>query len=208
MMAAGQIALSLGLHPEHLASFRLLLQGGLSLVLGSVVIASGMLGLADSYERVAVRLHQLLGTKQSGQDLEVAVQTSADLIRQNRSFWKAYYKSALALCLFLGGILGLTIVLTEGGFLSYLVGLGLGIAFFGLLAASLSFTALRHMRRAHQTLEHSAGILDEQPDIADEFLAPEEPQPATRWVLRRSQNARTRQVKFHRRPSQVTVRRY
>ena len=47
MIAAGQIALSLALHPHHQASFHLLLQGGLALVLGTFIVAFGMLGLAD-----------------------------------------------------------------------------------------------------------------------------------------------------------------
>ena len=105
MIVAGQIALSLALYPDHLASFRLALQGSLALVLGTLVVASGMLGLAGSYERVAARLHQLLNAKKPTEDLGIAVQTSADLAWQSRRFWKAYYKSALGLCLFLAGIL-------------------------------------------------------------------------------------------------------
>ena len=208
MIAAGQIALSLALHPDHLASFRLVLQGGLALLLGTLIVGSGMLGLAGSYERVAAHLHLLLRTKQAAEDLPIAVQTRADLDRQNGSFWKAYYQSALGLCLFLAGILGITTILIGSSFLSYLFGLGLAIIFFGLLAAALSFGALHRMRHTQLILEHSATTLGEQPDIADESLAPEELQRSPRWVLPRDYRPGNRQVQFRRPSSQLTVERY
>jgi len=208
MIVAGQIALSLALYPDHLASFRLALQGSLALVLGTLVVASGMLGLAGGYERVAARLHQLLNAKKPTEDLGIAVQTSADLAWQSRSFWKAYYKSALGLCLFLAGILGIAMVLIGSSFLSYLFGLGLAIAFFGILAAALSFGALRHMRHTHLILEHSAAVLGEQPDIAGESLATEELQRSPQWVLLRNYRTGNRQAQFRRPPSQLTLKRY
>ena len=208
MIAAGQIALSLALHPHHQASFHLVLQGGLALVLGTFIVAFGMLGLAGNYERVAARLHLLLSTKQLTDNLDIVVQTGADLERKNCGFWKAYYKSALGLCLFMGGILGITTILLKSSFISYLFGLGMAITFFGLLAAALSFGALHRMRRTHLVLEDSAAALGEQPDIADETPVPEGLQRSPRLVLLRDYRAGDRQARFRRPPSQLSVKRY
>ena len=206
-MVGGQIVLSLGLHPEHLASLRVVLQGSLGMVLGSAIIASGMVGLAEGYEQVAGRLHRLLGNKQISDELEIPVRSGADLTLQNRGFWKSYQKSTLALCIFLAGTLGLTVILTGTSFRMYTVALGLGIALFGLFALGLGSAALRHMRRTHQTVQHSTHTLQEQPDISAEPPVSRSPQPATGWVLRRNRNSSSSQLEFSRRAARAAVKR-
>ena len=48
VVAGSQIALSLGIHPDHLASLRYILQSGTGLVLGTAMATTGLLGLAES----------------------------------------------------------------------------------------------------------------------------------------------------------------
>ena len=207
MIAGSQIVLSLGLHPEHLASLRILFQGSLGLALGSAVAVTGLLGLAEGYEKIALQLNRLLGTRRVGDGLETAVQTSADLAMQNHSFWRAYQKSALAVCLFLAGTLGLAMALARTRFILYLVGLSLGMAVLGLLAVGLGLQALRRMRRAHRAVEQSAHTLDQQPELSAEPPVPLSPQPAIQWTRRGKFPTSSRYHPSHRQAAQTAIRR-
>lgn len=206
-IVGGQVALSLGAHPEHSVAPRVLIQGSLALVLGSAVVASGMLGMAEGYEKVAERLARLLGVKRPGNGLELTVRSPADLSAQTNGFWKAYRSSALAVCLFLGGVLGLSVALSGTDYLPYLAALGLGIAVFGLVALVLGARALGRMRKSQRTVENSAAILDEQPDRVDEAPAPLSPEPAARWVMRRHRIFRTPPAPSRSRPAGTSITR-
>ena len=207
MIAGSQIVLSLGLHPEHLASLRTLFQGSLGLVLGSAIAVTGLLGLAEGYEKIILQLDRLLGTRRIGDDLGTAVQTRADLAVQNHGFWRAYQKSALVVCLFLAGTLGLAMVLARARFILYLVGLSLGMVVLGLFAVGLGLQALRRLRRAHRAVEQSTHALDQQPELAAEPPVPLSPQPAIQWTRRGKLPASSRYHPSRRRPDQTVVRR-
>ena len=207
LIVGGQIALTVGLHPENLASFRVLLQGGLCLVLGAAIIGSGMLGLAEGYEEVAGHLGQLLGIKRLTADPELAVKSDADLTSHNQGSWRAYRKSSLAVCLFLAGILGLAMALARGSLLLYVAGLAVGIAVLGMIALRLGFEALRVMRRTHQTVERSATLLAAQPPIPPE--AAPVPQPQPKWAIRRERSSvDAREPETQRRRARVVARHY
>ena len=55
-LLGSHVSLSLGLHPDQLSSFGVLAQGCIVLVLGTSLFASGILGLAENYEKTASRL--------------------------------------------------------------------------------------------------------------------------------------------------------
>lgn len=188
MLVGGQVALSLGIHPEQAASGRFLVHSGLVLVLGSAVIASAMVGLAEGYEKSADRLTRLLGTKQVDESPEV-IRDPAGLHTHNRSFWKGYRHSALAVCLFLAGFLAIAIGLADAGFILYLVGLSGGVAVFGLFALGLGLQGLGSIRRVHRSVANSVQTLAQQPDIIPEEIAVNEPEPTVRWALRRQRPA-------------------
>ena len=192
LIAAGQVALSLGVHPEHFASLRFFAQSGLALVLGSAIVASGMMGLADSYEKNAVQLSQLLMAKQPDPDLSLAVEDGEALADHNRSFWAAYRNSAMAICLFLAGLLAVALVLEGTGFLLYLIGLSAGVAVWGFPALALGGRALHAVRQVHLTVEDSTQRLAAQPDRATE------PQPSAESRLK-WQDMRQRPPRYGRR---------
>jgi len=183
MIVSGQVALSLGVHPGHLVSLRFLVQSSLGLVLGSATIASGMLGLAEGYEKNAGQLSRLLNTKQVADDLEIAVKDQDGLGDHSQGFWKAYRNSALAVCLFLAGFLGIGTALADAGFLLYVVGLSGGIGVLGLVSLILGFRALRAVRLTHRSVEDSTRTLAAQPDLSAERTTT--PEPAVRWAIRR-----------------------
>jgi hypothetical protein len=168
LIAAGQVALSLGIHPEHFASLRFFAQSGLALVLGSAIVASGMMGLADGYEKNAAQLSQLLMAKQPDPDLPLAVEDSEALAVHNHSFWAAYRNSAMAICLFLAGLFAVALLLEGTGFLLYLIGLSAGVAVWGFPALALGGRALHAVRQVHRTVEDSTQRLAAQPDRATE----------------------------------------
>ena len=185
LAAVGQIVLVLGLHPAQFHSLALVLQGGAGLILGTAFAVSGLRGLADGHETSTARLRQLFGTKEVPDDMEIEVQTDADMVRQDRLFWRAYRDSAIALSLFMIGIQGLAIVLTGSDFLFYQIGLGLGLAIFGFPAMVLSTRAMGHLRRTYRTLEESTQVFDQQPEMVLEKPLPLSRRPAAQWNRRR-----------------------
>ena len=206
MIIIGQVSLGLGLHPERLASLRFLAQSSLGLILGSAVIASGMMGLAEGYENIADRMAQLLGTKQQDENLELAVRHPANLDDHSRIFWKAYAYSAGSVCLFLAGFLGSSLVFAKLGFLLYLMGLGGSVAILGMLSLFLGYRALRALRRTYRTVEDSALILAAQPDRIPE--EEDDPEAGISWTVRRRPQSRyARHLDIRRRLSTTRVRR-
>jgi len=178
-LMSGHIGLSLGLHPSRVASLGHLAQGCGALVFGTALLASGLLGIAEAYERVSARLGRLLSTKQLPTDDSVAVTSQEDLGQRHTQFWKAYQRSAAGICLFLAGLLSLTVGLSRASFALYLSGVGIGIVVLGAAAAGMGYGGLRRMRRAHVTVEQTADTLDAQPDVSrPEPLVVRKRQPA------------------------------
>ena len=185
LAAIGQIVLVLGLHPAQFPSLAFVLQGGAGLILGTAFTVSALLGLAKGHETIAAQLRQLLGTKEVPDDMELEVQTDADVVRQDRDFWRAYRDSAIALSLFMIGILGLAIALSGTDFLFYQIGLGFGLAVFGLPAMVLSTRAMGRLRHTYRNLEESTQVLDQQPEMDLGPPLPLSRRPAAQWNRRR-----------------------
>ncbi|MFC1526178.1 hypothetical protein ACFL6X_05130 [Candidatus Latescibacterota bacterium] len=162
-LMVGHLALSLGLCPEHLAPLGSLIQGCLALVVGTALFASGMLGLAEAYERVAGEALDLLGVKQTPEErLEVAA--PSDLEERNRTFWRGYQRVATGICLFLAGLLGLTLSLAGMSLTLYMAGVGIGVSALALVTVLLAYGGLRRMRRSHVAVARTAETLAAQPD--------------------------------------------
>ena len=233
LTVGGQFALSLGVHPDRVAirfddgtvpvssSLAPLLQGCLGLVLGSVLAVTGMLGLAECYQREAGRLEKLLNTKlpvysnpESDVDSpeatreSIAVASSGDLGRYNRYFWHAYLKSAAALCLFMACTLALTATFVDASFLSYLIILTSGTSIIGLVAAAVGLPGLKFIRRAHADLVTAADVYADQPELPTEVPEPIRPSKPWRLPRRRPVGAVSRRFSVQNQPSQVTVRHY
>lgn len=161
LLCGSQILLNLGLHPEHPASIPVLGEGILGLVLGTALVVSGLLGLAEGYQKAAARVRQLLQGPHL--DREASAQTLSQLQDQQRSFWKSYRRSALGPLLFLIGLLGLGVALCRSGYLLYLVAISFGIFSLGSVSLWLMIQGVRALRRHWQSAEQTAVAIQEQP---------------------------------------------
>ena len=173
LLMAGQLALTMGLHPERLAPLGHLVQGCAALIVGTALFISGMLGLADGYEGALERLCTLLPQKRPPDaGLEVSDRTA--LAERNQAFWLGYQRAAGGICLFLAGLLGLTLALGRTSFALYAVGIGVGVSALALAAGVLALGGMRRMRRSHLSVARSAEVLAAQPDRTPELPAPVE----------------------------------
>lgn len=182
----GQTILGLGLFPAKLAPMATLIQGCLLLVLGTAIFVSGMLGLAQGYEQVATTLNRLLATKEAPEKEPLPVGDTEQLGQHHNVFWRAYQRSAVGLCLFVGGLLALVIGLDRFSFPLYLTVVGSGVVLLGLVAITSLFQGFKGMRRTHRKVLESASVLEKRPDIAtdDELLRPfPKPRPVRRYTL-------------------------
>ena len=176
--------MGLGLYPSALAPIATLFQGAVLLVLGTALFVSGMLGLAQGYEQVAGTLNHLLNTKDTTEN-PPAVADTEQLGYRNDSFWRAYQRSAVGICLFLGGLLALVIGLDKHSFNLYVTAVGSGIGILGLVAFAFLFEGLKGMRKAHREVLESSASLERLPDFADEEAPRPRPRPriARRYTL-------------------------
>jgi hypothetical protein len=163
ILMAGHLAVSLGLCPEQMAPLSSLAQGCVALVVGSALFASGMLGLAEGYERAAGQVRDLMGVRQEP-DEALAVAAPSDLEERNQAFWRGYQRAAAGVALFLAGLLGLTVSLARVSPTLYLSGVGIGVASLGLATVYLAFGGLRRMRRCHVAVAGTARVLEDQPE--------------------------------------------
>lgn len=167
LLMVGHLALSLGLHPERLSPIASLVQGCLALVMGTALFASGMIGLADGYERAAGALRELLPRKQAPeQGLDVSGPEELD--ERERGFWAGYQRAAAGICLFLAGLFGLTLTLAHSSLALYTIGVGVGVAALAAATVVLSIGGMRRMRRSHVAVARSAAALGERPDRVPE----------------------------------------
>ena len=160
---AGHTGLSLGLHPDGLSPIGSLIQGCLALVIGTAFFVSGMLGLADGYERATGGLRELLPLKQPPAE-SLPLCDPAALAASAAIFWRGYQRAAIGVLVFLGGLLALTLTLSGSSMAFYTVGIGVGIAVLAGATVALSIGGLRRMRRCHVDVARSASILAAQPD--------------------------------------------
>lgn len=200
----GHIALSAGIHPEHLASPLNVLQRSLALVLGTAVLASGMLGLAEGYEQAAARFCQLLGAKRLPAGDDLALRDLDQLQTHNHAFWRAYRRSGGAICLFLTGLLALTVALSRSSFALYLTGVTAGVACLGTVTLLMVYTGMRGMWRTHAFVGRAAEVLSRQPDAQPSEDGVEKTTP--RYSLFESPSSRARHVERRGRVPRPRVR--
>ncbi|MFA6108714.1 MAG: hypothetical protein WDA75_08095 [Candidatus Latescibacterota bacterium] len=182
ILMSAQVALGLGTHPEEFASLSYLLTAVVALVGGTAVLSSGMLGLAEVYGRAAGQLAPLLAQKRLDPELEIEVRDAEALAARNRGFWVAYTRSGLAVCLFVGGLLLVTVLFWRQGHLTYLAGLTAGLAILGIASLVLGGRSLAMVARTHREVSHSAEVAAAQPEPP--ALLPRPPETRVKWVRR------------------------
>ena len=177
---------SLGIHPDHLASLRYIIQSGAGLAIGAAIAATGLLGLAEKYQHTVSRIGPLLKRKFLGDKLHLGVRSADELQAQNRHFWQAYRNAGFSLALFMAGLLAISMLLNQSSFSLYIAGLGIGIAVLGTMSGLLGIKGLMVARRLQQRAEKAAALLDAQPDQHDEesILHPSAP-PRVVWASNR-----------------------
>ena len=143
VVASSQVALSVGIHNDHLASLRYILQSGAGLIIGTAMAISGLIGLAERYQYSAHQLSFLLHRKTLGEELQLAVHSDEQLQSQNQHFWQAYRNAGLSLALFLAGLLGISVMLGESSFFLYMAGLSVGVAVLGIIGVLIGLQGLR-----------------------------------------------------------------
>ena len=79
VVASSQVALSVGIHHDHVASLSYILQSGAGLVIGTAMAISGLLGLAERYQHSARQLSSLLHRKSLGEELQLVVRSDEQL---------------------------------------------------------------------------------------------------------------------------------
>ncbi len=174
--AVAQVTLSLGIHPDHLALLTFVLPGCAALAIGTALSVTGLLGLAEKYQLIAQRLPALFSEKYIEGEMGLPIHHASDLAISERSFWRGYRHAAFALCLFITGLLAISLFLIDASFVLYMTGLSIGIAILGVIGLFWSFKALRTARRSHLGAEETCQILEKQPNIEEE----EEIQRSTR----------------------------
>lgn len=162
-IAAGQVWLSLSLHPDSAASPLHILYSAATVAAGCAIAGTGMLGMADTYQTAAVHTARLLDSREPP-SAPPPVSTGDQLRDHNSRFWRSYVLSSMSLNLFLVGVLAVSLAFSRNSYLLYLAGLGGGVAVLGLLTLMVGGRALLHMRREHADVTASALQLEQQPN--------------------------------------------
>ena len=163
LILGGHSVVSVGLHPYQ-TSFGVLVPGGAALVLGTALFVSGMLGLAEGYERLAVRVASLLVQKQPLRRHDLPASSASGLAAHSRGFWHSYRKVAAGVLLFMMGVFALAIALQEFGQPVFLAGVAGAVAVLGSMAMVMILRGTRAMRRAHVDVHMTARVLERQPE--------------------------------------------
>ena len=186
LVGASQLALSVGTHSDHLASLRYILQSVVGLIVGVALAIAGLLGLAEGYQRSAIQIGLLLQRKNLDQSLDLAVRSADQLQTQNKRFWQAYRSAGLALVLFMGGLLTISLLLGNSSFFHYIAGLSAGVAILGVISAIWGIGGLHAARQCHKAAASDAALLDAQPDYVEEKpVRPTTTPPRIRWASER-----------------------
>jgi hypothetical protein len=176
------VGIGLGSHPERVAPLRILLIHSITLVMGAAIIGSGMVGMADGYEKVSRRLAQLLSSR-TVDEAEVSLSTTAELDSCDRTFWTAYRNSSLAVALFMAAILAITVGTTGYSHLIYLACLSAGVALFGVTALLMTYRGMRTIRHRQRQVGEVTELLEELPEPVEE-KTPARTHPAQRSIHR------------------------
>ncbi len=162
-ITAGQVWLSLILHPDSAASPLHILYSAAAVAAGCAISGTGMLGMADTYQTTAVHTERLLDSREPPA-APPPVATMDHLRDHNVRFWRSYVLSSVSISLFLVGVLAVSLAFSRNSYLLYLAGLGGGVAVLGLLTLMMGGRALLHMRREHADVAASALQLEQQPE--------------------------------------------
>lgn len=187
--ATSQVILSLGIHPEHLAPLGWVLPGSAAFILGTALAVTGLLGLSERYQIEAAHLPTLIATKHVPDDLDIPLRNAEAVHSSEQRFWSGYCQAALALCLFFGSLLGMSLFLIENdtSFVGYMAGLSADIAIFGLVGLLWMAHALRLARLSHLSAQSTGRLLAHQPDYRPEEEKPAQREPTrVRWGNRPS----------------------
>lgn len=169
LIALGQTWLSLQLHPSELCRASDLLQGLGAVIVGTTIAVSALLGMSDGHDRDVLKLTDLLGTKQLPAVEDCKVRSRKDLRSCSLHFWQSYIKLGLALCLFMSGLLAVSLWLRDLSLSRYVLSIGLALALCTILNIALSTRALIRLRRTRMELRGTMAVLDLQPEIAAEI---------------------------------------
>ena len=192
LIVGGQLGLSLEIHPSRLAGgtalLSILLQASLALVFGSVLAVTGLLGMADGYQRACGELDHLLEAKAplgdpGEDDSAVEVTSRDDLHNRTRRFWGAYLRTAGSLCFFMVATFALTASIGDRGYLFYLIGLSAGATVIALACAVLGLGGIGSMRRARQDVTLAVRAFTLQPTRDDEPEADPVARPSRPWRI-------------------------
>ena len=189
VVASSQVALSLGIHHEHLASLRYILQSGAGLIVGTALAATGLMGMAEGYQHTARQIGPLLQSKILDEQLQLAVRTNDQLQSQNQHFWQAYRSVGLSLALFLAGLLSISVLLGDSSFFLYMAGLSAGVAILGVLGAIWGIQGLRSARQCQKSAENDNNLLAAQPDYIAEAPQPSSAPAKIRWSSGRKRSS-------------------
>ena len=178
------VRIGCGLHPGRFSSLSTLLGHSATLVMGTAIIGSGMVGLADGYERMSRHLSTLLESR-AVEGSQASVKSFKDLGASDQKFWAAYRNASFAVVGFMAAILVITASAVGLSHLAYLGCLITGVAIFGIGTLLISYQELRTIRQRHKQVGESAEILEAQPEKFEETPQPEHSQ-RRRWTIRRA----------------------
>lgn len=159
----GHAVISFGLHPERLAPLAVLLQGCAALVVGAALFSTGLLGLAEGYEKLATQVDELLQRKQPPADGD-GLRSHDDLLHNNQRFWRGYTLAGFGLLLFVAGLLVVTATMARATPAMFTVGVGASTVVLLVTAIAVCVGGLRRVRSAHVGVDSCARQLARLPD--------------------------------------------
>ncbi len=173
---SGHASLSLGLHPERLVPLTAVLQGCSALAVGAALFVTGMLGVAEGYEKQSRRLAQLLRQRQTPDTQTPDSQAPAEdhlidrasaLAVNADQFWRGYLSTTGGLALALGGLFALVLILGDITYSSYRMTVGAGIAGIALPVFVLWARGMAGIRRSHTMIVDSARRVEALPEMVE-----------------------------------------
>lgn len=199
LILVGQSVMILCLHPTQFTSLEIVLQGAACFVVGMSLYISGMLGLADGYESVAVEIFPLLKIKKI-EGLNLAVGSTQVLHDHTFLFWQSYKKVTGSMFVFLLITFGLTFFMQPLSPAGYLLSIGVAAVILGLLFIFNVFQSLKKMRRIQSAVANAVKILCIQPDrILEKPVIPEAKLKLAYQISRRDDRASTMYRAYSRR---------
>jgi len=149
----GHASLSLGLHAERFVPLAAVVEACIALAVGAALFVTGMLGLAEGFEKQLARLAGLLEAKQAPEtdipaadhliDRPTGLQASVD------QFWRGYISTTGGLLLAFGGLLALVLILGDVTYETYRLTVAAGIIGIALPTFILWARGLARIRRSH-----------------------------------------------------------